>query len=104
MLKLNIGIFVCNEQEFSMNFARCYMFTNKKLIRMGLTLFVFLSIISFTISYFQAYLESAADIKWVMPEIWKNILIDVPQGILVLLGAIALYDFTKETSKKDASI
>ncbi|GMR68016.1 DUF3937 domain-containing protein [Bacillus sp. MN7755] len=80
------------------------MFTNKKLIRIGLTLFVFLCIINFTIGYFQTYLESAAGIKWVVPEIWKTILIDVPQGILVLLGAVALYDFTKETSQKDASI
>ncbi|QKI16157.1 DUF3937 family protein (plasmid) [Bacillus thuringiensis] len=87
-----------------MNFERCYMFTNKKLIQTGLTLFVFLSIINFTIGYFQGYLESAAGIKWVMPEIWKTILIDAPQGILVLLGTVALYDFTKETSKKDASI
>ncbi|WP_460508654.1 DUF3937 family protein [Bacillus sp. MN7755] len=87
-----------------MNFERCYMFTNKKLIRIGLTLFVFLCIINFTIGYFQTYLESAAGIKWVVPEIWKTILIDVPQGILVLLGAVALYDFTKETSQKDASI
>ena len=79
-------------------------FTNKKLIRFGLSLFVFLGIINFTISYFQTYLETAADIKWVIPEIWKTILIDVPQGILVLLGAIALYDFTKEASQKDASI
>ncbi|MFV0936104.1 DUF3937 family protein [Bacillus thuringiensis] len=78
-----------------MNFERCYMFTNKKLIRFGLSLFVFLGIINFTISYFQTYLETAADIKWVIPEIWKTILLDVPQGILVLLGAIALYDFTK---------
>ena len=36
----------------------------------------------------------------VIPEIWKTILLDVPQGILVLLGAIALYDFTKEASQK----
>lgn len=91
-------------QKYPMNFERCYMFTNKKLIRVGLTLFVFLGVISFTSGYFQAYLESAADIKWVVPEIWKTILIDVPRGILVLLGAVALYDFTKETSKKDASI
>ncbi|MBY7125159.1 MULTISPECIES: DUF3937 family protein [unclassified Bacillus (in: firmicutes)] len=87
-----------------MNFERCYMFTNKKFIRFGLTLFVCLSLINFTISYFQTYLERAADIIWVIPEIWQTILIDVPQGILVLLGAIALYDFTKETSQKDASI
>ncbi len=80
------------------------MFTNKKLIRVGLTLFVFLGLINFTIGYFQAYLENTADIKWVVPEIWRTILIDVPRGILVLLGAVALYDFTKETSKKDASI
>ncbi len=84
-----------------MNFERCYMFTNKKLIRFGLSLFVFLGIINFTISYFQTYLETAADIKWVIPEIWKTILLDVPQGILVLLGAIALYDFTKEASQKE---
>ena len=33
-------------------------------------------------------------------EIWKTILLDVPQGILVLLGAIALYDFTKRHHKR----
>ncbi|EEL72220.1 hypothetical protein S3E15_01323 [Bacillus mycoides] len=80
------------------------MFKNKKLIRFCLTLFVCLSVINFTISYFQTYLETAADIKWVIPEIWKTILIDAPESILVILGAIALYDFTKETSPKDASI
>ncbi len=80
------------------------MFKNKKLIRFCLTLFICLSVIDFTINYFQTYLETAADIKWVIPEIWRNILIDAPQGILVLFGAIALYDFTKETSRKDASI
>ncbi|WP_197228900.1 DUF3937 family protein, partial [Bacillus thuringiensis] len=48
------------------------MFTNKKLIRFGLSLFVFLGIINFTISYFQTYLETAADIKWIIPEIWKT--------------------------------
>ncbi|MFD6510647.1 DUF3937 family protein [Bacillus sp. NPDC060175] len=87
-----------------MNFERCYMFKNKKLIQFCLTLFVCLSIIDFTIGYFQTYLETAADIKWVIPEIWKTILIDAPESILVILGAIALYDFTKETSPKDASI
>ncbi|MED0904333.1 DUF3937 family protein [Bacillus nitratireducens] len=87
-----------------MNFERCYMFTNKKLIRIGLTLLVCLFVIDFTISYFQTYLESAAGIKWVISETWKTILLDAPESILVILGAIALYDFTKETSKKDASI
>ncbi|PFV81910.1 hypothetical protein COL05_12380 [Bacillus sp. AFS059628] len=87
-----------------MNFERCYMFTNKKLIRFGLTLLVCLFIIDFTIGYFQTYLESAAGIKWVIPETWRTILLDAPESILVILGAIALYDFTKETSKKDASI
>ncbi|MBE5096695.1 hypothetical protein COJ67_30125 [Bacillus thuringiensis] len=87
-----------------MGFERCYMFTNKKLIRIGLTIFVFLCIIDFSIGYFQSYLASAADIKWTTPEMWETILIDAPRGILVLLGAIALYDFTKQTSKKDASI
>ncbi|MGG3445254.1 DUF3937 family protein [Bacillus nitratireducens] len=87
-----------------MNFERCYMFKNKKLIRFCLTLFVCLSVIDFTIGYFQTYLETAADIKWVIPKIWKVILIDAPASILVILGAIALYDFTKETSPKDASI
>lgn len=80
------------------------MFTNKKLIRFGLTLLVCLFIIDFTIGYFQTYLESAAGIKWVIPETWRTILLDAPESILVILGAIALYDFTKETSKKDASI
>ncbi|EJV88807.1 DUF3937 family protein [Bacillus mycoides] len=87
-----------------MNFERCYMFKNKKLIRFCLTLFVCLSVIDFTIGYFQTYLETAADIKWIIPRIWKTILIDAPESILVILGAIALYDFTKETSPKDASI
>ncbi|HDR3651391.1 DUF3937 family protein [Bacillus tropicus] len=87
-----------------MNFERCYMFTNKKLIRFGLTLLVCLFVIDFTISYFQTYLESAAGIKWVISETWRTILLDVPESILVILGAIALYDFTKETSPKDASI
>ena len=54
-----------------MNFERCYMFTNKKLIRFGLSLFVFLGIINFTISYFQTYLETAADIKWVIQKFGK---------------------------------
>ncbi|MBJ8133087.1 DUF3937 family protein [Bacillus toyonensis] len=87
-----------------MNFERCYMFKNKKLMRFGLTLFICLSIIDFTISYFQTYLESAAGINWVVPEIWRFILIDAPEGILVLLGAIALYQFTKEASQKNVSI
>ena len=80
------------------------MFTNKKLIRIGLTLLVCLFGIDFIISYFQTYLESAAGIKWVIPETWRTILLDAPESILVILGAIALYDFTKETSQKDASI
>ncbi|PEC21581.1 hypothetical protein COM96_13625 [Bacillus cereus] len=87
-----------------MNFERCYMFKNKKLIRFGLTLLVCLYVIDFTISYFQVYLESAAGIKWVISETWRTVLLDAPEGILVILGAIALYDFTKETSPKDASI
>ncbi|MFB6648510.1 DUF3937 family protein [Bacillus toyonensis] len=80
------------------------MFKNKKLIRFGLTLLVCLFVIDFTISYFQAYLESAVGIKWVISETWRTILLDAPESILVILGAIALYDFTKETSPKDASI
>jgi hypothetical protein len=36
--------------------------------------------------------------------IYLDILLDAPESILVILGAIALYDFTKETSPKDASI
>ncbi|EPC8420386.1 MULTISPECIES: DUF3937 family protein [Bacillus] len=87
-----------------MNFERCYMFKNKKLIRFGLTLLVCLWGIDFTIGYFQVYLESAAGIKWVISETWRTVLLDAPEGILVILGAIALYDFTKETSPKDASI
>ncbi|PFA32293.1 hypothetical protein CN390_16090 [Bacillus cereus] len=87
-----------------MNIERCYMFKNKKLIRFGLTLFICLSIIDFTISYFQTYLESAAGINWVVSEIWRFILIDAPEDVLVLLGAIALYQFTKETSQKNVSI
>ncbi|WP_081806917.1 DUF3937 family protein [Bacillus sp. H1a] len=87
-----------------MNFERCYMFKNNKLIRVCLILFVCLSVIDFTIGYFQTYLETAAGIKWVIPENWKAILLDVPEDILVILGAFALYDFTKETSQKDASI
>ncbi|MES9705513.1 DUF3937 family protein, partial [Bacillus toyonensis] len=50
------------------------MFKNKKLIRFGLTLLVCLFVIDFTISYFQAYLESAAGIKWVISETWRTIL------------------------------
>ncbi|PEQ02071.1 hypothetical protein CN587_23605 [Bacillus wiedmannii] len=87
-----------------MNFERCYMFKNKKLIRFGLTLLVCLFVIDFTIGYFQAYLESAAGIRWVVSETWRTILLDAPEGMLIILGAIALYDFTKETSPKDASI
>ncbi len=107
MLELYIKIFMYKRnlnQKYPMGFERCYMFTNKKLIRIGLTIFVFLCIIDFSIGYFQSYLASAADIKWTIPEMWETILIDAPRGILVLLGAIALYDFTKQTSKKDASI
>ncbi|WP_142314531.1 DUF3937 family protein [Bacillus wiedmannii] len=80
------------------------MFKNKKLIRFGLTLLVCLFVIDFTIGYFQAYLESAAGIRWVVSETWRTILLDAPEGMLIILGAIALYDFTKETSPKDASI
>ncbi|WP_249685986.1 DUF3937 family protein, partial [Bacillus velezensis] len=66
-------------------------------------LLVCLFVIDFTLSYFQAYLESAG-IKWVVSETWRTFLLDAPERILVILGAIALYDFTKETSPKDASI
>ncbi len=75
------------------------MFTNKKLIRFGLTLLVCLFVIDFTIGYFQAYLESAG-IKWVISETWRTILLDAPESILVILGAIALYDFTKRNIAK----
>lgn len=75
------------------------MFTNKKLIRFGLTLLVCLWVIDFTISYFQTYLESAG-IKWVVSETWRTILLDAPESILVILGAIALYDFTKKHRQK----
>ena len=34
----------------------------------------------------------------------ENYFVRCPESILVILGAIALYDFTKETSPKDASI
>ncbi|MBL2480678.1 DUF3937 domain-containing protein, partial [Klebsiella pneumoniae] len=54
------------------------MFTNKKLIRFGLTLLVCLWVIDFTISYFQTYLESAG-IKWVVSETWRTILLDAPE-------------------------
>ncbi|QWG64808.1 DUF3937 family protein [Bacillus mycoides] len=80
------------------------MFKNKKLIQFGLKLLVCLCVIDFTISYFQAYLESAAGIKWVISETWRTILLDAPESILVILGAVALYDFTKETLPKDASL
>ncbi|PEK23575.1 DUF3937 family protein, partial [Bacillus pseudomycoides] len=35
------------------------MFTNKKGIRIGLGLFIFLSVIQFTISYIKAYYKSS---------------------------------------------
>lgn len=80
------------------------MFKDKKMIRFGLWLFVFLSVIKFTIGYIKGYYRSSTGSELLISETWKTVLLDVPEGILVILGAIALYQFTKKTPEKKASM
>ncbi|EEM02004.1 MULTISPECIES: DUF3937 family protein [Bacillus] len=80
------------------------MFTNKKGIRIGLGLFIFLSVIQFTISYIKAYYKSSTGNELLISGTWKTVLLDAPEGILVILGAIALYQFTKKSPEKMESM
>ncbi|EMA6343537.1 DUF3937 family protein [Bacillus cytotoxicus] len=50
------------------------------------------------------YNKSTTGNELVIPEIWKTVLLDAPEGILVILGAIALYQFTKTKPEKTASM
>ncbi|MGH1325460.1 DUF3937 family protein [Bacillus pretiosus] len=65
------------------------------MIRFGLCLFVFLSVIQFTIGYIKGYYRSFTGNELLILETWKIILLDVPKGILVILGAI----YKKEPQK-----
>ncbi|EOP75420.1 MULTISPECIES: DUF3937 family protein [Bacillus cereus group] len=76
------------------------MFTNKKVIRIGLGLYIFLSVIQFTIGYIKGYTGNVLLISGT----WKTVLLDAPEGILVILGAIALYQCTKKLPEKTASM
>ncbi|MDM5186019.1 DUF3937 family protein [Bacillus sp. DX4.1] len=76
------------------------MFTNKKGIRIGLGLYIFLSVIQFTIGYIEGYTGNALLISGT----WQTVLLDAPEGILVILGAIALYQCTKKLPEKTASM
>ncbi|EJV55942.1 DUF3937 family protein [Bacillus cereus] len=69
------------------------MFTNKKVIRIGLGLYIFLSVIQFTIGYIEGYTGNTLLISGT----WQTVLLDVPEGILVILGAIALHQCTKKS-------
>ena len=71
------------------------MFKDKKMIRFGLWLFVSLSVIRFIIGYIKGYYKVSTGNELLISETWKTVLLDVPEGILVILGAIALYQFTK---------
>ncbi|WP_242143367.1 MULTISPECIES: DUF3937 family protein [unclassified Bacillus cereus group] len=80
------------------------MLNNKKWIRFGLKLLVFLYGIQFFLGYIEGYYRSTTGNELVIPEIWKTVLLDAPEGILVILGAIALYQFTKTKPEKTASM
>ncbi|MES9664017.1 hypothetical protein CN941_29615 [Bacillus cereus] len=80
------------------------MFTNKKVIRYGLWVFITLCIIEFTISCVQQYYKSTTGNELVISETWRAILLDAPENILVILGAISLYQFTKKSTEKNTSI
>ena len=80
------------------------MFKNKKGIRLGLWLFVSLSVIQFTIGYIEGYYKASTGNELLISETWKTVLLDVPEGILVILGVIALYQFTKKIPGKKASV
>ncbi|QWH64030.1 DUF3937 domain-containing protein (plasmid) [Bacillus mycoides] len=80
------------------------MFKNKKMIRFGLWLYVCLCVVQFTIGYIKAYFTSYTGNELVISGTWKTILIDAPEGILVILGAFALYEFTKKEPGENTSI
>ncbi|ENQ3080547.1 TPA: DUF3937 family protein [Bacillus pseudomycoides] len=80
------------------------MFKNKKIIRLGLWLFVSLSVIQFTIGYLKGYYKFSTGNELLISETWTTVLLDVPENTLVILGAIALYQFTKKTPEKKASV
>ncbi|PHG32185.1 hypothetical protein COI43_11975, partial [Bacillus pseudomycoides] len=46
--------------------------------------------IQFTISYIKAYYKSSTGNELLISGTWKTVLLDAPEGILVILGAIAL--------------
>ncbi|RAN86254.1 hypothetical protein B5P41_30340 [Bacillus sp. SRB_28] len=80
------------------------MFKDKKMIQFGLWLFVSLSVIQFTIGCVKGYYKASTGNELLISETWKTVLLDAPEGILVILGAIALYQFTKKAPEKTASM
>lgn len=72
------------------------MFKNKKMIQFGLWLYVSLAVIQFTIHFIKGYTGN----ELVISKTWETVLLDAPEGMLVILGAIALYQFTKKTPEK----
>ena len=80
------------------------MFKDKKMIRFGLWLFVSLSVIQFTIGCVKSYYKASTGNELLISETWKTVLLDAPEGILVILGAIALYQFRKKEPEKTASM
>lgn len=76
------------------------MFTDKKIIRFGLWLYISLAVIEATIGYIRGFTGN----KLFFSKTWETVLLDVPEGILVILGAIALYQLTKKTPENKASV
>lgn len=80
------------------------IFTNKKRIRIGLCFFAFLYFIECTIGYIQGYYKSSIGDELLISETWKTVLIDAPEGILFILGAMTLYQFTKKSPERPPSM
>ncbi|MFA2567809.1 MULTISPECIES: DUF3937 family protein [Bacillus cereus group] len=73
------------------------MVEKKRVIQIGLWLYIFLVCIQFLIHYIKGYKlsQNGVGISNVLNVTWENILLDIPQSILVIIGCLVLFQFTK---------
>ncbi|MGE6552992.1 DUF3937 family protein [Bacillus mycoides] len=73
------------------------MVEKRRAIQIGLWLYIFLVCIQFLIHYIKGYKHSqnGVGISDLLNITWENILLDIPQSILVILGCLVLFRFIK---------
>ncbi|PGD99988.1 DUF3937 family protein [Bacillus pseudomycoides] len=74
------------------------MIKKTRAIQIGLWLYIFLVSIQFLMHYMKSYKLSQDNegISTLLNITWENVLLDIPQSILVIMGCLILFQFTKK--------